>query len=446
MFRNNSKFSWSLFLFGLGSQLQLLGTSLSITESFVLASFPFVVFHEWPYMKRNRVLTLFWLAAATVVGCLIASFVNHTGWWAMLRGMAVTVIVTCSIVVGHWLLRRNMNGFKWMLLGVALSGIISTFYFMKSVEVSQMGGLGAKVTAEDIMSGPIFWISRIRPFAMLIPTGWYLQCPIVVSALIPVAFGLFAILSTASGRSAALSALAAAALVLVGGKRQRTIMRVCRNFWKLMLVSVVAVFLVKNLYSLAASSGWLGEESRFKYERQTQGDTSMMKLLLGGRMESFCGLLACVDKPIVGFGPWAIDRDGYTSEFLRRYGTYEDYENILRVEADARERGQQSLIPCHAYITEFWLWYGISGLLFWLYVLFVFARFLRQDCWVVPQWYMWLATGIPGYCWGIFFSPLGERAISMMFVVACLMARAVRLGMQPLPENMIEEIRKSELK
>lgn len=446
MFRNNSKFSWSLFLFGLGSQLQLLGTSLSITESFVLASFPFVVFHEWPYMKRNRVLTLFWLAAATVVGCVIASFVNHTGWWAMLRGMAVTVIMTCSIVVGHWLLRRNMNGFKWMLLGVALSGIISTFYFMKSVEVSRFVQTGLAATAEDIMSGPIFWISRIRPFAMLIPTGWYLQCPILVSALVPVAFGLFAILRTASGRSAALSALAAAALVLVGGKRQRTIMRVCRNFWKLMLVSVVAVFLAKNLYSLAASSGWLGEKSRLKYEKQTQGDTSMMKLLLGGRMESFCGLLACVDKPIVGFGPWAIDRDGYTSEFLRRYGTYEDYENILRVEADARERGQQSLIPCHAYITEFWLWYGISGLLFWLYVLFVFARFLRQDCWVVPQWYMWLAAGIPGYCWGIFFSPLGERAVSMMFIVACLMARAVRLGMQPLPNYMKEEIFKVEAK
>ena len=440
------KHTLALFLFGLGSQLQLLGTSLSITESFVLASFPFVVFHEWPYMKRNRVLTLFWLAAATVVGCVIASFVNHTGWWAMLRGMAVTVIMTCSIVVGHWLLRRNMNGFKWMLLGVALSGIISTFYFMKSVEVSQMGGLGAKVTAEDIMSGPIFWISRIRPFAMLIPSGWYLQCPILVSTLIPVAFGLFAILSTASGRSAALSALAAAALVLVGGKRQRTIMRVCRNFWKLMLISVVAVFLAKNLYSLAASSGWLGEKSRLKYEKQTQGDTSMMRLLLGGRMESFCGLIACVDKPIVGFGPWAIDRDGYTSEFLRRYGTYEDYENILRMEADARERGQQSLIPCHAYITEFWLWYGIAGLLFWLYVIFVFVRFLRQDCWVVPQWYMWLAAGIPGYCWGIFFSPLGERAINMMFIVACLMARAVRLGMQPLPNYMKEEIFKVEAK
>ena len=163
-------------------------------------------------------------------------------------------------------------------------------------------------------------------------------------------------------------------------------------------------------------------------------------------MESFCGLLACVDKPIVGFGPWAIDRDGYTSEFLRRYGTYEDYENILRIEADARERSQQSLIPCHAYITEFWLWYGIAGLLFWLYVLFIFARFLRQDCWVVPQWYMWLAAGIPGYCWGIFFSPLGERAVSMMFIVACLMARAVRLGMQPLPNYMKEEIFKAEAK
>ena len=102
------------------------------------------------------------------------------------------------------------------------------------------------------------------------------------------------------------------------------------------------------------------------------------------------------------------------------------------------------MIPCHAYITEFWLWYGIFGLLFWLYVLFVFARYLRQDCWAVPQWYMWLTASIPAYCWGIFFSPWVGRVDGIMFIVACLMARAVRKGRQPLPMAMIVEIERVE--
>jgi hypothetical protein len=104
------------------------------------------------------------------------------------------------------------------------------------------------------------------------------------------------------------------------------------------------------------------------------------------------------------------------------------------------------MIPCHAYITEFWLWYGIFGLLFWLYVIFVLLRYLKQDCWAVPQWFMWIAASIPGYLWGVFFSPWSDRIGGIVFVVACLMARAVRIGVQPLPDYMEEELFKMETK
>jgi hypothetical protein len=106
----------------------------------------------------------------------------------------------------------------------------------------------------------------------------------------------------------------------------------------------------------------------------------------------------------------------------------------------------QHMIPCHAYITEFWCWYGIFGLLFWLYVIFVFIRYLRQDCWAVPQWFMWIAASIPGYLWGVFFSPWSDRIGGIVFIVACLMARAVRMGAQQLPDYMEEEIFKVETK
>ena len=202
-----------------------------------------------------------------------------------------------------------------------------------------------------------------------------------------------------------------------------------------------------TLYRVSATQGWLGEDALKKYEQQSRGETGIMSLLLGGRMESFCGLIACVDKPIVGFGPWAMDNDGYTGEFLEKYGTYEDASNYYEhMEWNLAHGRTQHMIPCHAYITEFWCWYGIFGLLFWIYVIFVLIRYLRRDCWAIPQWFMWIAASIPGYFWGIFFSPWSDRVGGVVFVVACLMARAVRMGAQWLPDYMEEEIMKVESK
>jgi hypothetical protein len=281
-----------------------------------------------------------------------------------------------------------------------------------------------------------------------IPKGWYLQCPIIISAAVPVFMAGFSMLTTTSGRSAALSAVGTVGLILIAGKKRETIRRrLCNKFWLWCCIAIVGIFCMKTLYQVAATQGWLGEDALKKHEQQTQGDTSIMALLLGGRMESFCGLIACVDKPIVGFGPWAMDSRGYVDEFLARYGTSDDYDSYVKAqERNLKKGGGFKMIPCHAYITEFWLWYGIFGLIFWLYVIFVFMRYLKQDCWAVPQWYMWLAASVPGYLWGIFFSPWSNRVGGILFVVACLTARAVRQGRQKMPDYMIEEIIKLESK
>lgn len=435
------------FLFGLGGQLQVVA-SLSFTEIFVYLAGPLLFTRELPYMKRNGIMPFWWLSMAVVANCVVAIIANHTPFQGALRGMAVVCLLPCAIVVGHWMLRKDMNGFKWLLVGGAISTVLCTFVFHKSVEVAMLarGASSSEEVSEAIMGGPVFWIGRLGAWATLFPKGWYLQCPTLLAAGLPLGMAFFSLLTSASGRSAALGALGSAVLVVLGGKRSQTIKkRICKNFWLLCLAGIATIFIFKTVYQIAASSGALGEQARTKYENQTQGDTSIKKLLLGGRMESFCGLIACIDKPIVGFGPWAQDRFGYTAEFLEKYGTYDDYMNYLRSEQYGLMMGYDAhLIPCHAYITQFWLWYGIFGLIFWLYVVFVLVRYLRQDCYAVPQWYMWLAASIPGFMWGIFFSPFSERVGVMVFVVAVLMVRAVRKGTQPLPTEMVVELQKIE--
>ena len=302
--------------------------------------------------------------------------------------------------------------------------------------------------AESIRSGPLYRISRLNPLIMLPSKGWYLQTPTFVSVIAPLFMAGFAMLTTVSGRSAALGAIGFAAIVLIGGKTRRSIHKISRHFGLVVFCGIVLIGVVYVGYKVSASQGLLGAKAQAKYEQQSHGgEGGIGRLLLGGRMDSFVGFLACRDKPIVGWGPWPVDTNGYTEEFLSRFGTYEDVITLQKANESARLYGYRTgLIQCHAYITEFWVWYGIFGLLFWVYVIFVMLRYLKEDVAAVPQWFAWLACSIPGMFWGIFFSPFADRFGVPLFVVACLMARSVRKGLVQLPLEMIVEIEKAERK
>ena len=439
--RRKMTFVW--LLLGLGSKLQVIA-SLSIAEIAVLLFAPLIFLKNYRQMKRDGVMTFFVLSLLVILGCIVGSIANHTPREFVVRGLAVTVITSCAIVVSYWILRNDPGGFKWYILALPFSAILSTFVFRTAVETATLGD-----SVQDIMSGPLFWISRVRPFVMAPIQGWYLHMPIWLSAIVPLGVAVFSMLITTSGRSAALSAMAFAALVIIGGKRRRTISRISRHFGSICLIGVALILLAYLMYKVSASKGWLGEASRIKYEMQTRGGSGGIgRLLLGGRGDSFIGLLACRDKPIVGWGPWPTDQNNYTEEFLERFGTEEDVLSLIE-NYDRRNqmktRGRYGL-SCHAYITEFWAWYGIFGLIFILYATFVLIRFLRRDVAAIPQWHGWITCAIPGVFWAIFFSPYANRVEFPMFITACLMARAVRLGCFRLPLHMINEIENGERK
>lgn len=424
-------------LLGLGAKLQVV-SSLSITELIVLAFAPLIFFKCYRQMKRDGVMPLFVLSLLVMLGCIVASIANHTLPQYILRGLAVTSIVSCSIIFSHWILSRDPSGFKWYILMVPVSAILSTFVFKQSVEMAMYGE-----SVEEIMSGPIFWISRLQPLLLAPTKGWYLQTPVFINVLAPLGLAGFAIMTSVSGRSAALTAISFSALVVLGGKTRKSITRISNNFGKLSLFGIVLVCAMYFAYKISAERGWLGEGAQKKYELQTRGGKGGIgRLILGGRGDSFIGLLACRDKPIIGWGPWARDENGYAEEFIEKYGTWEDVKDMVETRDRQLRNGiMVRMLSCHAYITEFWAWYGIWGLVFWLYIIFVLLRYLKQDVAAVPQWYAWLACSIPGMFWGIFFSPFSDRFGISLFVVACLISRAVRKGMFHLPMEMIREIK-----
>ena len=428
---NRKQSNLLLFLIGMFSltQIRVVG-SIGISELVIFLLAPFVYIQKRLAMKREGFATLINLSLLVCLGCCLASIVNHTPLTYFLKGLASPYAIFASTVVLYTLLRDNYDGVKWILLGTALSGIVNIFVFHVAAEVSDGGGLlqGAAAT-EKIMSGQVFWISRIGPFLALPTQGWYLQTSTAVSLGLTSVLGVVAIIfSQGSGRSAALMAFMTLFMLMGGQKSASQIRRVSRHVLKLICLLFVLSMGLKYASQYAAPRGMLGEEAQKKFERQSRGGKGILRMLIGGRKEFFVALTACLDKPLVGFGPWAVDRKGYYEKFLIKYGSADDLDEYMSALKYYRNRGVSvgyGIIPAHSHIAGFWMWYGIFGLVFWLYVLYLIFGLLRKYLAAVPAWYGYYCFMLPATLWNIFFSPFAGRIAIPLLLTCILLSRLV---------------------
>ena len=330
---NSKAASWFLFLLGTFSmtQIRIIG-NIGISELVVFFLAPWFFLADYKVLKYDGFMPAIWLALLMCLGCVVASIANYTPFLLFLKGLATPYTIFSILVVGHHLLRRSMSGYKWFCLGMAMTVTINIFIFQRAVEADIWGQGGRGLEAvEGIMSGPLFWVIRINAWTNVPINGWYLQTPIVYSILVPVSMFFFSALTTASGRSTAATAAGAVLLVILGGKHISQLKRLSKNFWFVLIMGLVLIQLLTMGYKTAATSGLMGEKALQKYERQMKGRKSgVLATLMGGRLEFFVGSYAALKKPIVGYGPWALDVEGYYDEFLAKYGNADDYEEYLQ--------------------------------------------------------------------------------------------------------------------
>jgi hypothetical protein len=183
---------------------------------------------------------------------------------------------------------------------------------------------------------------------------------------------------------------------------------------KFLLPIAIALVGIYQLYTIGASSGWLGEKSRDKYEKQTAGGRN---ILSGGRMEYTIAIPAILEAPVLGYGSWArhpeyvkkyiyingIDPNTYDAEYLMDLGT----------------------IPTHSHILGSWAEAGVAGGIFWILVLWLslrtFYRMLEHDRLPFRGFLLFMLVF---FIWDILFSPFGlERRVTdpaMIMVIAAV--------------------------
>jgi hypothetical protein len=177
---------------------------------------------------------------------------------------------------------------------------------------------------------------------------------------------------------------------------------------------VVIAVLATQIYKGLAREGVLGDEELLKYEQQSSSRIG----LLSGRSEFISALWAIKDSPVIGHGSWAIDHRGYLLRTVELIGTPEDVEIVMRRHA----LGHYALIPCHSYVWQSWVYSGVAGGIFWIYIFFfVFVKTFRSYMEVAPHLFGYFAISLPVEFWNVWFSPLGQRLEVSMLIVLCLL-------------------------
>lgn len=444
--RNKRNSSILLFLLGLGSATKVFfwGT-IAFSELAIFVIAPFVFIRSYNRMRREGFMVFVYMLVLMTTGLFASSAWNHSPLPFVIKQFAIFYGFFAYYSIFYVLLHDNFKGLGWFFVGAFISGLITIWAFNPTAVVDSSGFAHVgSAEAEDVIRGPLFWIGKVRGLGQLPIFAAYLRTPTAYSVITPVLFVAFALLTTVSGRAQSMCVLIGGAMMLIGRKKRSAMKTIGRHFWMFMIVGFALLLCYKLVYSYAAKSGYLSEEARSKYERQTDQGSDLISMLMAGRTEFFIAITAIVDHPIIGFGPRAADTQGYAEKFLLKYGTSGDIAGYLYYKAHYLSRGMVANIPAHSHIMAAWIWCGLPGLIFFLWILYVLYQHIHYYVAVIPQWFGYFALTIPSAIWSIFFNPFGERYIIPLLMVCVYFARAIGQGKLQLAYDMEMEARRHE--
>lgn len=441
MNRSYQRYGLLAFLIGLGCKTQIFVFGcIGISELVVFLVAPFILVKDFQSLRRDGFLPIVILSFCTMMGCVLSGLINHSGSVPTYKAFAMIYSTIATIVVMHRLLKVNPNGIGLYVLGYAISSVITIWAFHPKADI-QVGFLGAQ-TSDELMGSVMFWVKKVREFASIPICLWYFRTPSWYSISMPIVYSIYCMAASSSGRSMALGTMGATILILIGGKCRHRMKLVSRHLFILIGVGILSVLAFKGAYTYAAINGYIGETARVKYLAQSKMGDSALRILMSGRKEFFISLPACIEHPIIGLGPLPLDKGGYVERFLSEYGTPEEHGYHLYCQ---RMFGL-STVPCHSYITSFWLWFGIAGLVFWLYVIYLCYGYFRHYISAIPQWYGYFALNLPMLFWDMFFSPYNWRLNTGVIITALLIAKAMGERRMQLPYAQEMEAQRYDLR
>lgn len=336
--------------------------------------------------KKFIFLCLTWAGAQ-----LLSDVVNDTNLKDSFKGVFAPIVFSFATLGLVTYFRININRMPSFLLGVSVGGLLVVTFFPDSyAQVNPWKwGLGTSIVSIIAIYSSFFQQKK----------------PEILLSLVLIIFFIISIQFDA--RSLAIFPLISIfAYVVVKRGDYSRFSRVFSGNWGVsrLLLFIVPLFLVLNsLMSFALSSTSILDSFSYETAEKYRGQASgTYGALLGGRSEILVSSRAFLDSPLLGHGSWAKDKTGkYINEYFSRLSQL-GYAII-----DDSASFELGLIPVHSYLMGSFVWAGIFGGLFWLFLLNqtikTFARFISK----LPYYYF---LGMFLLFWNIFFSPFGASA------------------------------------
>jgi len=342
-----------------------------------------------PVPKTILLLGVAWLISQVVTDLYVSSPESN-----FLRGWAAIVFFLIDFAALYLLLHNNekrLIGFIWFY---TLGGIFKVLYSPYPGFEGEPWKFGYGLSVSTFVILSLVWAIKRK---------WITSLQVLLAMLV---------LGTLS---AYLNSRSLAGMIVISGMvyfaaNKPTFKKVILGKMNPVRLLMLVVFSCTVIYSVLLAYQWLGEsgelskDAQHKYDMNKSDTLGVFGIVLSGRSEFMASIPAIVDSPILGHGSWAEDQK--YADFLlninEMLGTARNESEI------ARSVKMSTLIPAHSHVLQAWVWAGVLGAVFWIYLLSLVLRSLWYSL-RFPNWMLLLVlfVGIRAI-WDWAFSPFGS--------------------------------------
>lgn len=380
--------------------VNLIGT-FRLGELLVLALYPFYMKQILKALRNREVLAIVGLGVLWFISQGLSDLYNATTMKNSLRGMGSIFLTLTTFLFFCGLYSRNPSQHLGTLLGACAGGVLSAGLLYR-FDGNNPG------YAENIWD---FYVSGwAHPAFALFAFLFYRSHPWMVFP-VGIAYGLVA--NMYGGRSDGLVVLISTLFFFylwIQITHSRGDLRYSMRSG--LVICALLLLPLFSLYVIYAQSGALGKAAKMQIDL-AKNPYNPVEVLLLARNESVIALDAIYEKPILGHGSWANPghlRRLYLLKMREIYG------------ASAPKKLIQDILPVHSVLLGAWVFGGLAGFVFWVYVIFRTFHLSNQLLLTGSIGMTAIAVVyVPYFCWHVLFSPNAfarfSWPMSMAFII-----------------------------
>lgn len=384
-----------VFIIGLFSMIKvrILGT-FGLSEIFIFVLYFFVA-NPFIWLKHRGVTNLFLMACLWLLGVFISDRYNGTSMEDSLKGFFNVFFLIGLIPFVYWALHDNPRRMLCFWIGNAISSLFA-FYIQKSVDLNEFEFDVWRVYAWHypfmIFSGVLFYKGKTLLACMLVEgfaiwSLFHMSRNVFLTITLSVCVILFI-------------------KYIAKENLQEHIEAFKRKLIGLFLVLSIAGIGIGLAYEYLASNRILGERAYAKYYMQKHSKLG----LVSGRGDFFQSVYLVSKNPIFGYGSYARNTDGALDDYYISNGI-----SYNRVEL------HDNMLPGHSYLMGSWLFAGILGALFWIYIIFLIGKFFRGALLYDKELIGINVLLTFAVLWNILFSPFANRLNFLFYIIMIIL-------------------------